>query len=161
MMQEFQNFLGQKLRVLLMKIYCYEGELDMSHPQAVNLIFDTPIMIECSSDGETLKFTQKVCQDVDLGEYGSEIVMDCSKDNQWRSYIDASLNSISLIESSMYNVKSNIGIVFQFDNHSSIYLLNIGDELYIFNNNLPKNLIEQYVLSMISIPNITHVQPSA
>lgn len=123
---------GQEFRSVEALVYVYGDVENIEHPQAVSLKFSLSEsnIIECDSDGDSIKVSRGNIVESDLEEFGREVIKDFSTHEIWSKFIGKRVSSSFLIES-VGQVKAGIG--FEFEDGNSIYILNLGDELFIFN----------------------------
>lgn len=124
---------GQEFRSVEALVYVYGDVENIEHPQAVSLKFSLsePSIIECASDGDSIKVSRGEIVESNLEEFGSEIIKDFSTHEIWSNFIGKRVSSSFLFESAG-QVKTGIGL--EFEDGKSIHILNLGDELFIFNN---------------------------
>jgi len=123
---------GKKLLGIKGLIYILEDP-DFDHPQQLQLIFSkTGIAdsLKCGKDGSTLELTDHPMQEKDLGEYGKEIIIDISHINPFFKFIGKTLSKVFLIFSSAED--SYVGLRLNFEGDLSLFIMNIGDEINIF-----------------------------
>ncbi|MEQ9898428.1 hypothetical protein ABRP59_02185 [Pectobacterium punjabense] len=115
-------------------IYAFET-LDLEHPQQLQFIFsNTEVIVSfrCGKDGSTLELSDSPIQGNDLGEYGKEIIMDVSNSRLFVGYIGKTLLKIYSIFSSIED--TYIGIKLVFEGNLSLIVVNVGDEINIFDS---------------------------
>lgn len=144
------NILCLKLTSVFALIYVYDNQEDINSPQAIYFEFNNEHVgcIKCASDGESIDCDFKLTTEVDLGMYGKEILKDISTINPWREVIGDNLNNCYLLL-----VDSNfcLGVRLQFQSGKSVDIVNLGDELYVYDS-LPESIIqaEKIVIKKIS-----------
>ncbi|MDE8756042.1 hypothetical protein PZA22_16270 [Pectobacterium polaris] len=108
---------------------------DFYHPQKLQFIFSNPeglVNFVCGKDGSTLELTDSPIHESDLGEYGNEVIMDMSKFALFIDYAGKELLETYSIFSSIEN--SYVGIKLVFEGDLNLILVNVGDEINIFNS---------------------------
>jgi hypothetical protein len=107
------------------------GCQDFEHPHAVRMQFlgASGLTFFCHSDGETLAWNSSELSEVDLGEYGKELVIELADRLPWSGLIAKTLTSVSEFVSPGELV---VGYEFIFEPGGYLLLLNLGDELAIF-----------------------------
>lgn len=144
--EQFRNWLriiiGRKLITIQGLIYVKDGEEKTSSPQELFLSFDSGVQgkLKCGSDGESLVWDMQELEAVDLGEYGDEVVRDLSYLSCWKNLIGHLLVDVKLIKSLRGSYL--MGLLFSFDNDLSIVVVNLGDEIYMFES-LPKEIAQE------------------
>ncbi|CAG0943212.1 hypothetical protein BROC_02170 [Candidatus Brocadiaceae bacterium] len=134
------NLINYKLTCVISLTYVDMNESQDMQPQELLLVFESgkKLRISCSSDGESIACDEQDLKEVNLGEYGKLILMDISSTYFWKNKIGNKLLNISLVLSSGYY----FGLLFNFDKNNSIVLINLGDELFIYEN-LPESLVQE------------------
>ncbi|WP_409308718.1 hypothetical protein [Pectobacterium sp. B1J-3] len=115
-------------------IYVFDKP-DFYHPQKLQFIFSNTeklFSFMCSKDGSSLELTDSPIQESDLGEYGKEIIMDLSNITLFIDYIGKRLLEIYSIFSSVED--AFVGIKFVFEGDLNLIIVNLGDEINIFNS---------------------------
>ncbi|GAB7196811.1 hypothetical protein [Dickeya oryzae] len=123
---------GEKLLEVKGLIY-YFDKPDFEHPQQLQLVFsnlDGVVSFRCDKHGSTLELTGYPIQEADLGEYGKEVIIDISNSKFFSNYIGRVLLAVYSVFSSIDD--ACIGIKLVFDGALSLIVVNIGDEINIF-----------------------------
>ncbi|WP_373414473.1 hypothetical protein [Ensifer aridi] len=128
------------------KIYAYGESLHFERPQAVRFRFSGTegITFFCHSDGETLTWDTSELSEVDLDEYGKELVVNLADHAPWSRLIGRTLTSVSEIVSPDGPV---IGYEFIFKPDGNLLLLNLGNEMAVFDEPQEVILKEESFLS--------------
>lgn len=129
-----RDVIGRKLFTVNGLVYFYENP-DLEHPQQLQFIFsgtNREVSFRCGKDGATLALTELPMQESDLGEYGKEVIMSMSGSCLFRRYLGRVVSKISVIYSDAE--KAIIGIKLVFDGELDLIIINLGDELNIFNS---------------------------
>jgi hypothetical protein len=149
------SIIGHKLKAVLALIYVYDGKEDLITPQELMLQFETNMKgkFSCSSDGESLAWDNHAFEPSELGEYGDEIVKVLSHLPYWKHLIGKRLNEVKMIIPSHYSCL--IGLQFLFEDNLSVVVINLGDELFIFNS-LPENFIQDEELILVPVDKWTN-----
>ncbi|MBN3057636.1 MULTISPECIES: hypothetical protein [Pectobacterium] len=133
--QEWASYvIGERLSGVKGVIYFFETP-DLEHPQQLQLIFsntEKAVSFRCGKDGSTLELTDSPVQENDLGEYGKEIIMDLSSSISFVDYIGKFLLTVYSIFSSVED--AYIGIKLVFEGGLNLIVVNIGDEINIFDS---------------------------
>lgn len=126
-----QQLSGQELRSVNALLFIFDGVEEIDHPQAVSLTFSTSenCVLKCASDGESMQFSRELLMNNDMGEFGKQLVRDVSACTTWHECIDKQVFKTYLLESECDKI---VGVGFSFDSEISIFVMNLGDELYIF-----------------------------
>ncbi|MBK4715758.1 MULTISPECIES: hypothetical protein [Tenebrionibacter/Tenebrionicola group] len=123
---------GKKLLQIKGLIYSLDVP-DFEHPQQLQLVFSKAVTIsslKCGKDGSTLVLTEHPMQEKELGEYGKETIIDISHIHPFANFIEKTLLKVFLIFSSVED--AYVGLRLDFENHLSLIIMNIGDEINIF-----------------------------
>ncbi len=123
---------GKKLLGISGLIYILDVP-DFEHPQQLQFVFSKAANVsslKCGKDGSTLEFTEHPMQEKDLGEYGKEAIIDISHIHPLSNFIGKTLLKVFLIFSSVED--AYVGLRLVFENHLSLFVMNIGDEINIF-----------------------------
>lgn len=126
-----RGIVGRKLLGVNGLIYFLEIP-DLEHPQQLQLIFSQVEKVDslkCGKDGSTLELTDRPLQENDLGEYGKEMVVDISHIHPFVNCLEKTLLNVFLVFSSVED--AFIGIKLIFEDHLSLSIMNIGDEINI------------------------------
>lgn len=105
---------------------------NFEHPQQLQFIFlqaEKVDGLKCGKDGSTLELTERYLQENDLGEFGKEIIVDISHIHPFMNYLEKTLLKVFLVFSSVED--AFIGIMLIFEDHLSLFIMNIGDEINI------------------------------
>ncbi|MBA5235547.1 hypothetical protein H2Y54_03125 [Pectobacterium aroidearum] len=133
--QEWTSYvIGERLSGVKGVIHFFETP-DLEHPQQLQLIFsrtEKAVSFRCGKDGSTLELTGSPVQENDLGEYGKEIIMDLSSSMSFVDYIGKFLLTVYSIFSSVEDAYIGIKLVFEGD--MNLIVVNIGDEINIFDS---------------------------
>lgn len=135
------SIIGQKLAGVIALIHVYDEHEDNESPQAIYLKFENDLggNLECASDGESILYSPKLPAETDLGEYGKEILKDISNTELWCECVGSSLVSSFVL---FANGNVSIGVRLIFQSGKSIDIVNLGDEIYIYNF-LPRHIVEE------------------
>lgn len=126
------GILGKKLLEIRGLIYIFDVP-DFAHPQQLQFIFSKTanvISLKCGKDGSTLELTEHPMQERDLGELGKESIIDISHIHPLANFIEKTLLKLFLIFSSVED--ACVGLRLVFENQLSLFIMNIGDEINIF-----------------------------
>ena len=127
-----QRVLGKRLSGIKGVIYIFETPY-IEHPQQLQFIFssvDNAVSFQCGKDGSSLELTDSPLKDTDLGEYGKEVIMDISNLPSLSNVLHKTLLKAYVLFSSVE--ESYIGLSFLFEGGSELFVLNVGDEINIF-----------------------------
>jgi hypothetical protein len=129
-----RDVIGKELFNVNGLVYVYETP-DLEHPQQLQLIFsciNREISFRCGKDGATLALTELPMQESDLGEYGKEVIMSMSESCLFCRYLGRIVSKVSVIYSDAE--KAIVGIKLVFDGELDLIIINLGDELNIFDS---------------------------
>ncbi|KJY81759.1 hypothetical protein TW84_23255 [Vibrio neptunius] len=134
------EILGFRLLSVFALIHTFDGERDLSSPQELLFTFEggSQVRIKCDQDGESIHFDNQTPVEANMAEYGQDILCDCSNDNNFEYGIGRTVDQIDLIVSD----KIIFGLLMTFEGARSITIINLGDELYVYDE-LPKNILEE------------------
>lgn len=141
---------GDKLCGVNGLVYIYEAP-DLDHPQQLQLIFsgiNRGGSFRCGKDGATLALTELPMQESDLGEYGKEVIMNMSDSYSFYRYIGRVVSKVFAIYSD--TEKTIIGVKLVFDGGHDLIIINLGDELNIFNS-LPLQYVQEECIDYLEI----------
>ncbi|MBD2786472.1 hypothetical protein ID858_16490 [Xenorhabdus sp. DI] len=125
---------------------------DFDHPQHLQFSFSDnsgDIGFRCGKDGSTLEITKLPMQESDLGEYGKEVIMNMSASLLFHRYIGMVVSKVFLIYSNIE--KATIGIKLVFDDRLSLIVINLGDEINIFEY-LPLQFEKDEMINYFDMP---------
>ncbi|WP_426817035.1 hypothetical protein ACP3TC_18785 [Winslowiella sp. 2C04] len=145
-----RNVIGSKLCSVNGLVYIYETA-DLEHPQQLQLIFsgiNRGGSFRCGKDGATLALTELPMQESDLGEYGKEVIMDMSDSCSFYRYIGRVVSKVFAIYSDID--KALIGLKLVFDDGLNLIIINLGDELNVFNT-LPLQYVQEECIDYLEI----------
>ena len=129
-----RNVVGQKLQSVNGLIYVYDAP-DLGSPQQLQLVFcDTyqNIVCRCGLDGASLELIDSPMQEKDLGEYGKEVIMDLSNSYLFQKAFGKILLKFYVICSEIE--QQIIGVKLVFDEGFKLVIINLGDEIKVFNS---------------------------
>ncbi|MCF5471052.1 hypothetical protein [Pseudomonas syringae] len=149
MISWLQTLLGKRLISINALFHVLASEKDSS-PKEVSFIFDDAEVgkIYGGSDGATLCFSFKPLCSCDLGEYGMEDIFCISDEPLFSDVVGSRLASVKLLKS--LTEEAVIGLFLSFDNKSNLCILNLGDELFVYDH-LPESIVTDEQLSLISV----------
>ncbi|YCH31507.1 hypothetical protein M1D48_05505 [Erwinia sp. D4-22] len=127
-----RDVVGEKLLKVNGLIY-FLKKPDLEHPQQIQLIFsksERVYSLKCGKDGSTLELTDQPIRESDLGEYGKEVLINISHAYPFVNYIEKNLSKMFLMYSSIE--ESHVGIRLVFEGYLDLFIVNIGDEINIF-----------------------------
>jgi hypothetical protein len=135
------NIVDLRLTGIFALIYVYDNQEDTNSPQSIYLEFnnDHGGCIKCASDGESIDCDFKFPTEVDLGIYGNEILKDISTTIPWCEVIGDNLNTCYLL---LVDSDFCLGVRLLFQSGKSIDIVNLGDELYVYDS-LPESIIQE------------------
>ncbi|MFW7526308.1 hypothetical protein ACODM8_19530 [Vibrio ostreicida] len=115
-------------------------ERDLSSPQELLFTFEggSQVRIKCDQDGESIHFDNQTPVEANMAEYGQNMLCNCSNDNNFEYGIGRTVDQIELIVSD----KIIFGLLMTFEGARSFTIINLGDELYVYDE-LPKNILEE------------------
>lgn len=103
--------------------------------------------IFCSRDGEALSYSSQDIVPCDMQEYGRQEIISMSNDFPLKDAICKRLLSVNLVYSCFSD--KIIDAMFLFEHDVYFYILNLGDELFIYKN-IPEHIILKENLKFIS-----------
>ncbi|MCA1441856.1 hypothetical protein I6F07_16855 [Ensifer sp. IC4062] len=126
-----QQSVGSRLERVEAKIYADAERLHFDRPNVVWFQFSAAqgVAFFCHSNGETLSWSTSSLSEVDLGEYGKELVIDLANRPPWSHLIGRMLTGIQAIVSPD---GFSVGYEFLFEKDKCVLLLNLGDEIVVF-----------------------------
>lgn len=135
-----REVVGYRLLSVIALLHTFEGEKDFSSPQELLLVFEnnSQVRLRCDQDGESIIVDNEAPTESNLEEYGQNILYNYSNDNEIEFGIGKKVKQIELI------VSDNIvfGVSIFYDTACSLTLLNLGDELYVYDE-FPKYIVEE------------------
>ncbi|MDE3739083.1 hypothetical protein PSH28_20980 [Pseudomonas resinovorans] len=141
--------LGKKLLSVSALFHVFASERD-SFPQEVGLLFEGSEVgkLYGGRDGASLSFSLSPIVGCDLGEYGKQDIFCVSGEPCYSSVVGRKLASASLVQSSVE--EAVVGVVLSFDSGPCLSILNLGDELFVYNK-IPEKIVISEGLSLISV----------
>jgi len=141
------NSIGKPLSQAKALFHVFNGTCD-AMPQEIFLLFGECEFgkVHCSSDGESISVSLSALVGSDLGEYGRNEIFSISKNKPFVEVMQKKLISVSVLCSPEH--KKEVGIFFVFENNHSFSIINLGDELFVFDC-LPENIVTEEKLSLI------------
>ncbi|WP_296187710.1 hypothetical protein [Pseudomonas sp. UBA1879] len=141
--------LGKKLLSVNALFHVFSSERD-SAPQEVGLLFESSEVgkLYGGPDGASICFSLNPISSCDLGEYGRQDIFCISGELYFSDVVGRRLVSVSLVQSLAENVV--IGVVLSFDNDFCLSILNLGDELYIYDK-IPEEIVISEGVSLASV----------
>lgn len=105
----------------------------------LHFVNDMSILITVSSDGESIKVDkyEGKLTSIDMDDLGRFEPLDMSQQSPWRNCVGQLLLSFGIIADTRSSIHA--GIVLRFTTVEPVYLVNIGDDLWVLSN-LPSNL---------------------
>ena len=141
--------LGNKLLSVnaLFHVFCFERD---SAPQEVGLLFEQSEFgkLYGGPDGASLCFSLSPISNCDLGEYGRQDIFCISGELYFSDVVGRRLVSASLVQSLAEDIV--VGVALSFDNGFCLSILNLGDELFIYDE-IPEEIVISEGLSLISV----------
>ena len=101
-----------------------------------------------NSDGASLRFSFDPADEFDMQEYGAAVVFCVSNDPCFVDVVGRQLVSAFAVVLSIEDVA--IGVQLQFSENKKLSILNLGDELFVFNE-VPEDLINEEKLIFIPV----------
>ena len=99
-----------------------------------------------SSCGDALHFSFDPLAEFDMEEHGSVKISCVSNEPCFMDVVGCNLESAFVVKSLQFeDAEDELGVQMQFCGNHKLSILNLGDELYIFNE-IPEKLIEAYKL---------------
>jgi hypothetical protein len=136
-----QSAIGKKL--LRAKALMYVS-LDETYikPSEISLSFEELLegKFFCASDGSSIAFSFEQLKPVSLGEYGKTNVYDLISDEKFSAVLGQEMQNVQMVRSKFE--RTICGIQFSFHSGSCLSVLNLGDDLYMFNE-IPNDLMRE------------------
>lgn len=141
-----KDVLGRRLISVLALVYTYDGEKEFENPQELDLQFLScgHGKLVCSYDGSSIEWQDNYIHEVDMEEFGQQLLENVSNRSIWNSVVNKMLLDAELINSIVED--SVIGVRFSFENRETISVLNLGDELYVYRDIPEEVIIDQGVV---------------
>lgn len=141
--------LGKKLLSVNALFHVFRSERD-SAPQEIGLLFENAEFgkLYGGPDGASLCFSLKPTSSCDLGEYGRQDVFCISGELYFSDVVGRRLVSASLVQSLAEDVV--VGVALSFDNGFCLSILNLGDELFVYDE-IPEEIVISEGVSLISV----------
>lgn len=140
-----RRVLGKKLSRVMGVIYIFEVPY-LEQPQRLQFEFynvENAASFQCGKDGSSLELTDSPLQEIDLGEHGKEVIMDIS-------YLPSLSRVHYKVLVNVYAVFSEvedsyIGVKLLFEDGLIVFILNVGDEINIFES-LPLSYEQENII---------------
>lgn len=141
--------LGKKLLSVNALFHVFSFERD-SAPQEVGLLFENSEIgkLYGGPDGASICFSLNPISNCDLGEYGRRDIFNISSELYFSDVVGRRLVSASLVQSLAEDVV--IGVALSFDNGFCLSILNLGDELFVYDE-IPEEIVISEGVSLISV----------
>lgn len=143
--------LGKRLVSVFALVHVYNNEKDFHTFQEISISFlsNDNGKLFCGGNGSSIEWSNSDMQENDLGEYGKNVIQDISKMNPWNTCLNEILKDVKMLYSSVE--KSEIGILLEFSNDSHVSVINLGDDIYVFDS-IPDNIMESQKITLLSLP---------
>lgn len=140
---------GKKLLSVNALFHVFSSERD-SAPQEVGLLFESSEIgkLYGGPDGASICFSLSPISNCDLGEYGRQDIFNISGELYFSDVVGRRLVSASLVQSLAEDVV--IGVALLFDNGFRLSILNLGDELFVYDE-IPEEIVMSEGVSLISV----------
>lgn len=141
--------LGKKLLSVNALFHVFSSERD-SAPQELCLLFENSEIgkLYGGPDGASICFSLNPISNCDLGEYGRQDIFNISGERYFSDVVGRRLVSASLVQSLAEDVV--IGVALSFDNGFFLSILNLGDELFVYDE-IPEEIVISEGVSLISV----------
>ncbi|UMZ12297.1 hypothetical protein I9018_00890 [Pseudomonas sp. MPFS] len=141
--------IGKKLLSVSALFHIFASERD-SFPQEIGLFFEYSEVgkLYGGRDGASLSFSLSQIVGCDLGEYGKQDILCVSDEPCYFSVVGRKLASASLVQSSVE--EAVIGVVLSFDSGTCLSILNLGDELFVYDE-VPEEIVISEAVSLIPV----------
>jgi hypothetical protein len=103
---------------------------------------------KCSYDGSSINWQEGEPHESDMDEFGSQVVENLSESQLWQRVLNKVLVGAELLYSSIED--TFIGVKLSFDGGSSVSIINLGDELYVYQD-IPEEVIIDQGITCSSI----------
>ncbi|MCH5548606.1 hypothetical protein ACQJ22_27330 [Pseudomonas fragariae (ex Marin et al. 2024)] len=141
--------LGKTLISVNALFHVFSSERD-SAPQEVGLLFENSEIgrIYGGPDGASICFSFNSISSCDLGEYGRQDVFCVSGEPYFSDVVGRRLVSASLVQSLAEDAV--VGVVLSFDNGFCLSILNLGDELFVYDD-IPEEIVISEGVRLVSV----------
>lgn len=141
--------LGKKLLSVNALFHVFSSERD-SAPQEVGLLFENSEIgkLYGKPDGASIFFSLNPISSCDLGEYGRQDISCISGELYFSDAVGRKLVSASLVQSLAEDVV--IGGALSFDNGFCLSILNLGGELFVYDE-IPEEIVISEGVSLTSV----------
>jgi hypothetical protein len=143
------SLIGEKLVSVIGLFHIFNNQVN-GLAQEIGFMFENVKFgkLFCDSDGETLCYSSKRIVVCDMKEYGRQETISMYDNFIFKNAIGKRLSSINLIYSCLSN--KIIGTLFLFEHGISFCIMNLGDELFVYED-IPKHIFLEENLKTISI----------
>ncbi|MFF7707571.1 hypothetical protein [Pseudomonas sp. NPDC007930] len=141
--------LGKKLLSVNALSHVFSFERDSAF-QEIALLFENSEAgkVYGGPDGSSIFFSLNPISSCDLGEYGRQEIFCISDELYFSDVVGKYLVSASLVQSLTENLV--IGVALSFDNDFCLFILNLGDELFIYDE-IPEEIVISEGVSLTSV----------
>lgn len=128
------DFKGNKLKSVYGLVYSYNESDSLDDVQEILMEFEgLPCLMKVSGggDGASIVLTTSPLREVNMEEYGMLVIKRISSNTLFANAIDRKVVSFHCIYSGVEKVTAGVG--FEFDNAMKFSIMNLGDQLFVFN----------------------------
>lgn len=127
---------GRVLNAVWASVHLFEETVTWEKPGRLTLQFDEiePLTFRCASDGETLVIERANPEPFDMQEWGQFVVADFSARTPWSGVVSSRLVHVERLFSDYFEKPGEVGLELVFDNERTVFLLNLGDDLKVFDS---------------------------
>lgn len=142
---------GKNFRSVHGLVYSYNESDSLNDVQEILMEFEgLPYLMKVSGggDGASIVLTTSPLREVNMEEYGKLVIKRISSNTLFANAIDRKVVSFYCIYSGVEKVTAGVG--FEFDNAMKFSIINLGDQLFVFNE-IPTDICESERLAFNSI----------
>ncbi len=136
----FNKTLSRRLLSVFVLTHAMDDEVDLSSIESLLLLFEDnyQLRIGCDLDGESILIDNKTPSESDMKEYGRNVLYNISSHEQIKSAIGETIDFIEVI------VEGDImfGVSMRFNDFCCITAINLGNELYLYND-IPSKILAE------------------
>lgn len=125
-------------------VHEFNGETNWKNPFAVCITFSNGecVTVKTASDYESVGLSRgcEALQEQDIGEYGYARILDANHLSPWDKIVGSGLIKLENLISDSWV----IGVNLTFEN-GTVYLMNLGDDLYVFDQEPSKIIADENI----------------
>lgn len=142
---------GKRLKSVHCLVYSYNESDSLDDVQEILMEFEgLPYLMKVSGggDGASIVLTTSPLREVNMEKYGKLVIKRISSNNLFANAIDRKVVSFYCIYSGVEKVTAGVG--FEFDNTMKFSIVNLGDQLFVFNE-IPTYICKSEQLAFVPI----------